>query len=695
MSRHAAYRVCSLMLIVALFVPMAAVPAVAEEDQAAAKLPLKRVVLFTSGVGFFERRGEIEGDAAVELQFDVDDINDLLKSMVLEDRGGRIGSISYTSKDPITRTLRTFAIDLTDNPSLAELLDQIRGEQVEIEAPNRITGIIVGVEKRRQQVGKDETIEIDVLNLLTADGLRSVPLPSVGRIKIVNEELDAEFRQALAVLAGAHATDKKTVKLDFRGQGRRPVRVGYVQETPLWKTSYRLVLGEDQTPFLQGWAIVENTTEDDWNDVALSLVSGRPISFIMNLYDPLYVSRPVVEPELFASLRPPTYEQDLAAAAAPGAPPMAKAESTRQLRAGRAANRLFLDEQAEDTDAFVGGGMGGEGGFDIQQGVESLASAGDVGELFEYAIDTPVTLPRRQSAMLPIVNASIDGQKVSIYDENVQAKHPLNGLELTNSTSLHLMQGPITVFDGGSYAGDSRIEDLPPGAKRLISYALDLDVEVAPEQKSRPRELTTVKIIKGTLHSTYKQQREKTYTVKNSGKEAKKVLIEYPRDADWKLTAPAEPEETTRNRYRFAVTAEPGEPAKLTVEEEQTSVTTVAMGDVYDQLVQYYIRSDAVSDKVKEALQEVMRRKLELAKLTTAREQRQAEIAAITTEQDRIRKNLGEIERNSDLYNRYITKLTEQEDQIETLREAIAKLTEEETKKRQELDAYLAALDVS
>src|SRR6267142_3647655 len=234
--------------------------------------------------------------------------------MVLQDEGGgRISTVSYASKDPLTRTLATFSIDLTQNPTLADLLNQIRGEQIELDAPNKITGTILGVEKRQVPAGKDgATVEAAFLTLLTDDGLRSVSLDGVGRIKIKNEKLDAELRQALVVLAASKSQDKKAVSLSFLGQGKRPVRVGYIQEAPIWKTSYRLVLSDDAPPFLQGGAIVENTTESDWNDVGLTLVSGRPISFVMDLYEPLYVDRPEVKPELYASLRPRTYDQDLA-----------------------------------------------------------------------------------------------------------------------------------------------------------------------------------------------------------------------------------------------------------------------------------------------------------------------------------------------------------------------------------------------
>src|SRR5262249_30551853 len=190
------------------------------------------------------------------------------------------------------------------------------------------------------------------------------------------------------------------------------------------------------------------------------------------------------------------------------------------------------------------------------------AQAGEVGELFQYAIATPVTLGRQKSAMLPIVNESVKGEKLSIYNQSVQVKHPLNGLRLSNSTALHLMQGPITVFDGATYAGDAKIEDLPPGAERLISYALDLKTEVAPEAKGRPDQLLKVKLIKGTMEVTRKNSRVHNWTVKNSDSKAKTVLIEYPLEANWTLVTPKEPTEKTRDLYRFAVKAEPGKPAK-------------------------------------------------------------------------------------------------------------------------------------
>src|SRR5437867_4618558 len=187
-------------------------------------------------------------------------------------------------------------------------------------------------------------------------------------------------------------------------------------------------------------------------------------------------------------------------------------------------------------------------------GVTTMAAAGAVGELFQYAIDQPVTVERQKSAMLPIVNSPLEAEKLSIYNESVQRKFPLNGLRLKNTTALHLMQGPITVFDGGSYAGDARIEDLPPGQERLISYAIDLKTEVEPLAKAEPQQLVSVSIRKGTLLATRKAVEEQTYNVKSRDQKQRVVLIEHPFRSDWQLTEPSEPAERTREVYRFAVT---------------------------------------------------------------------------------------------------------------------------------------------
>src|ERR1700722_16264305 len=293
----------------------------AAPSETSVQLPIGQVVLFSSGVGYFQREGQIDGDARVGLSFPVQDINDLIKSMVLRDLdGGHVSAVSYDSNAPVEKTLSSFAVNLSTNPTFGQALNRARGEKVEVvlqqanaAQPGTMTGSIMGVEAQQQPAGKDGVVNIEQLNMWCADGMRSVKLSEVQRVRFLNPIMDNEVRKALETLTQSHDTQKKAVSLNFVGEGKRDVRVGYVIENPIWKTSYRLVLGKakEDKPFWQGWAVVENATDEDWKDVRMALVSGRPISFQMDLYTPLYVPRQTVVPELFASLRPVTYNRDL------------------------------------------------------------------------------------------------------------------------------------------------------------------------------------------------------------------------------------------------------------------------------------------------------------------------------------------------------------------------------------------------
>jgi hypothetical protein len=431
---------------------------------------------------------------------------------------------------------------------------------------------------------------------------------------------------------------------------------------------------------------------------------------VMDLYQPLYVPRPEVQPEVYASLLPQVYGQDMLA--------------REQEFLGRKATQELLARSEPQADAMAmdgamaGGGYGGRGGMpppaapgmssglafgrgrqklsmsEAAAATQSLADGGELGELFRYAITEPVTLARQQSAMLPIVSGPAEVEKLAVYDEQVLAKHPLSGVRLKNTTGLSLMQGPLTVFEADAYAGDARIEDLPPESSRLMTYAVDLNIEVAPRHEPTPELLTGVKLAKGTLIETRKLARKKVYDVRNSGDETVSLLVEHPLEAAWTLTAPAEPAETTRDRYRFLVEAEPGEPTSLTVAEEQVVHRSFAITNFNDDAIAVYIRAKEVSPAVKEALSKVVEKKQVIAKLTRERQNREQEIAAISEEQSRIRDNMGRLDRNSDLYTRYVQKFDEQETRIEDLREEIAERVEQEQTAQAELDAYIATLEI-
>jgi len=696
----------------------------ADASATSPSLPVAQVILYSSGVGYFQREGTVEGNTRVDLTFPVQDINDLLKSMILQDLGGGvISAVSYDSLAPIEKTLQSFAVNLTGNPGFGAILGQARGEKVEVTLqqgnaaqPGNVTGSIIGVEKQKQQVGKDVIVEVEMLNLWCAEGMRSVKLADVQRVRFLNPVLDSEFKRALETLALSHDTQKKAVSLSFNGEGKREVRVSYVVENPIWKTSYRLVLSakKEGKPMLQGWAVVDNSSEEDWKDVRMALVSGRPISFQMDLYQPLYVPRPVVEPELFASLRPPTYQGAMTSSAGQGT--FSKVSASVTATGGGTPGE---DAKPKEEPRKAGGvqaeqfkrvkeRMNEE--IDLRKGVASSATAGELGDFFQYVIDHPITLPRQKSAMLPIVQKEVEAARVSIYNERTQAKHPLLGLRFKNTTGMHLMQGPITVFEGSSYAGDARVLDITPKDERLISYAIDLGVEVEPDSGRRPNaidpgfspvprpvrqeRLTKVKLNKGILFQTTRVREEKTYNLKNRTEHDRTVLIEHPFRSDFNLVSKDKPAERTRDVYRFEVKLPAGKSASQEVVEEQDVQTTVQLTNSDDNQMRFFLSQPVVSEAVKSALNKALELKGKLSETQRELQQQERQLKVIVDDQVRLRANLKEMPPTAEAYKRYLKKFDDQETQIEDFQKKIKALQDTEHQQRKTFEDYLGKLDV-
>ena len=243
----------------------------------------------------------------------------------------------------------------------------------------------------------------------------------------------------------------------------------------------------------------------------------------------------------------------------------------------------------------------------LAEALLSAATGTDLGDFFQYVIERPVTLPRQKSAMLPIVNQNVEGTKVSIYNESTHAKFPLLGLKFKNSTPLHLMQGPITVFDCGSYAGDARIIDLQPKEERLISYAIDLGMEVEPVADEAKDQIVKIKIVKGVLQASHKVRERKTYNVKNRSEQDRVLLIEHPYRQDFKLLTPKKAAERSRDVYRFEVKVPAGKTAKQEVVEEKRRARTKSPSAISTTRRCVSTCSEQViSEKAKEALQKAM-----------------------------------------------------------------------------------------
>jgi hypothetical protein len=295
--------------------------------------------------------------------------------------------------------------------------------------------------------------------------------------------------------------------------------------------------------------------------------------------------------------------------------------------------------------------------------------------------------------MLPIVGQDIEGRRVSIYNEATQPKHPMFGLKLKNTTGLTLMGGPITLFEAGSYAGDAQIDSLPAGAERLISFALDLETEVAPSARSVPDRLVAVRIARGALSSTVTYRREKLYAAKVRGNRGRDLLIEHPLSPDWTLVEPKQAEERTRDLYRFLVRLPAGGSQELLVAEERQAEQTTAVNSLGDDGVGLFLKSPAVSQKVKDALNGVVRRKSELADTLRQRQEQERQAQSIRNEQSRIRQNMESLSRDSALYKRYVSQLDGQETQLGGILTEIDRLAKKEMEQRKALEDFILSID--
>lgn len=656
------------------------------------RLPITDITLYRSGVGYFAHQGLIEGNADITLRFKSDQINDILKSLVLLDMGGgRIEAVSYSSKEPLEKRLASFAVNIADNPDLATLLSRLRGARVALETlDGRVAGVVLGVEYREKALG-DQKTKAPFVNLVTDAGVRSVDLSTSSSMEILDEQLAQELNKALMALAEHRADTSKSVDLRFSGEGARRVAVAYVHEMPVWKTSYRLILPEDSAgglPTIQGWAIVENTTDEDWVDVTLSLVAGQPVGFTMDLYEPLFVPRPEVPVPVLAGLLPQVYEGGIA-----GAPAQEMLRRSFRGRADRRAEEMDKAQApARDEGAHAMLGLSNDDMF--QYAAQAQASAGQIGEVFQYTLDTPVTIERQQSAMLPILTSAIDGRRVSIYNSRHLADHPMRGVEITNSSGLQLMPGPVSVFDGSAYAGDAQIGHVSAGDKRLLSYAVDLDVDVQTEDKASSV-INSIRIVRGSLIQEVARRVGTVYTLTNNDRtRGRTVLVEHPKMSGWKLDRPDKASETTDSLYRFEVELEAGQTQRLEVALRRVEQQTMAIGSYsLDQLVVYQ-RQGRISEQVVEAIREAMALDARVKEAEERIRRLEQEREAIARDQSRIRQNMGGIDRTSQLYRRYIEKLDAQETRLEALEKELGAAREELDLRRQAYRDYLANLTV-
>jgi len=753
--------------------------ATALDSSGFARLPVKRVVLYKNGVGYFEHNARVHGNQELAIDFTTGQLNDVLKSLTVVDLGeGHIGSVRYNSIAPLDERLRSLRLPFGEQVTSEEFLTALRGARVDVRSgPASATGRLLSVQKERKQNGKGDYVDATTFAIVTEGGeMRNFELGAGTSVRLAERDLSDEVRRYLNLVGSSRARDLRRMTISATGSGDRNVFVSYISEVPVWKSTYRIILPDkaDQKPLLQGWAIVDNTVGEDWKDVQLSLVAGAPQSFIQDISQPYYTRRPVIEAPESLMLSPQTHEATMNAA--PGPPPPPSSAGTGGLQgtvtdpngaplagaqvtvrneetgasqsttsdangkyrfynvpAGNAA--LFVTSPGfrsfNLSNIYLGVGRMNE----IQAGLQvaSVAETVDVsapavslntsnamignalskqiseaegkgfGDFFEYAIKQAVTINKNQSALVPILNARVEAEKVTLWSgenesESDHPAHALRALWIRNTSGEILDAGTFNILEKDTFAGEGVLDAIHPGERRLLSYAADTAVHVVTEDQASDEPITRVRIAKGLMITTREQRESRLYKIRNADSVARQVVVEHPAKEDWKLLSDGpKAEESTTSFHRFRVNVAANSTSDLKVETYHPLSSTFALTNLDEQQVGVWTEQGRVTPAMKEAFGRVLGKKDEIGAFVVQLKELRQEREGITTDQSRLRENMKALKGSAEekaLLQRYTRQLDQQEDRLVALQNQVADLNGKRVKADDELSKMIQAIVV-
>jgi len=675
-------------------------------------LPVKKVVLYKNGVGYFEHTGRVRGNQELGIEFTTAQLNDVLKSLTLVDlNGGRISAVRYNSVAPLSEQLKSLQIPLGEEVPSDAFLTALRGTRVEVRSGGiSATGKVFSVETIEKEEAKGGKVNVTQLAIVTDAGeMRLFEMGPGVTVRTAETEIHRDVDRYLSLVGSTRSKDVRKMTISASGTGERNVFVSYISEVPVWKSTYRIVLpNAPGKPFLQGWAIVDNTVGEDWKDVRLSLVSGTPQSFIQNISQPYYTRRPVVPLPESVMLTPQAHEATM--------------EESGKLVAPMAVPHSMVGGV---PGGVAGGSMGGVIGGVIrklppapppppgagEEAVESevvetlsneVAEAEGklVGDLFEYDLKEKTTLLKNQSALVPIVQSPIEAEKVTLVTatENTNmGETPRRAIWLRNTSGETLDGGTFNILEQDSFAGEGIMDMVHPGERRLLSYAADKAVRVTKDDEGGARTTTRVTILKGVM-TIYREQRDvTTYTIRNADSSARQVILEHPIRSGWKLTSEAKPEESGASHYRFRVPVEAGKTEKLKIEEGRPEVSRISISGLSDSQVTTYVQEGTIRAPLDASLRKIIAKRSEVFDVEQQIKSKQQEREAIDRDQARLRENMKALRGSAEekaLLQRYTKQLDAQEDQLAQLEKDMANLKGKRAELQAELDKMVMEIKI-
>ena len=736
------------------------------------RLPVKRVVLYKNGVGYFEHAARVHGTQDLNIDFTTAQLNDVLKSLTAVDLGeGRVSSLRYNSIAPLDERLRSLRLPFGEQITQAEYLAALRGARVEVRsASGTASGRLLSVEKTHRQRSKEDFEDVTIFSIVTDAGeMRNFELNAGTSVRIAERELSDEVARYLALIGSSRAHDVRRMTFTASGQGDRDVFVSYISEVPVWKSTYRILFphSPNEKPLLQGWAIVDNTIGEDWKDVQLSLVAGAPQSFIEDISQPFYARRPVVPLPQSVMLTPQSHEATVETYAELQTPPPSVSHATTslygfvkdpsgaivsgarvtvrndetgaaQVTTTNAQGRYsFNDIQAGNSALFVSAtgfqafnltniylGIGRNNEIDAtlnigaatetvqvqgtaptieattamtssveRQGTE--AEGKSAGDFFEYDIKQKISIGKNQSALVPILQAHIEAEKVTLWNPD---SAPLRALWIRNTSGQVLDAGSFNVLEADTFAGEGVLETIHPDERRLLSYAGDSAVHVKYANDSSELPMSRIRIAKGTVLITREEHKTSKISIRNTDTEPRQVVVEYPAEDNWKLSlGTPRPEESTESYHRFRVKVDPDKTAELNIESIHPLEDRFELSDLDSEKVDLILQQKRMTPALQSTFDRILQQKEKIGAISIQIADRKRESDQISNDQNRIRENMKALKGSSEekaLLQRYVGQLDGQENRLAALRKEVVDLTAQQNAAAVDLDRMIMQVNI-
>lgn len=615
---------------------------------------LTRVTLSTGGVGQFLFAAEVDGAATLPLDVPLDQVDDVLKSLQVDDPAGSPASVRLPGRQPLSESFRTLPFGPDAFASPEALLGALVGEAVRVPASG-VSGTILAVTPFEAALPSNAgTLTRHRLTLATPTGIETLVLEDTPGLDLQSDALRGQVAAALRAIAAQRVQDRRTLQVALGAGGPRTVRFGYVVPAPVWKASYRLTVppeGQDGPARLQAFAVVENLSGRDWRDVEVVLTSGQPVLYHQPLYEAVFTVRPEAPVEVPNRLTPAV---DAGTAAGRTSQAQAPGEGDAAAPAPPPAPMMAMPAQRS-----------------LAASAPPLAEARQAAAQVRFRLAAKVSAASGESLLLPLMDRPAPARRVALYRADADALHPLVAVLLSNDGPGALPPGLATLYeagaDGPAFLGDARLPAIQPGEDRLASFAADLPVRVDMTQGADVA-ITGGRAARGVLTLVRRQRATTTYRVTTPADSGRTVLVEQPRREGWTLAEP-DPAQVgvTPTHYRIAQPVPPGAAWTLLVVLERPGEERLVLTDASPARLATLSSEGQLSPALRAALTRAGALRAELDRRKAAADELEKRRAAIVADQDRLRQNLSAVPAGSELQRRYLGMLQKQENDLAAL----------------------------